>query len=214
MFKNLQPFLETGMGKAAIAVVLFILLILLGLIRTSNRQTKKVDIKAMTFSALMIALSTILGMITLYRMPQGGSVTAFRMLPIVLVGYYYGMRRGIIAGACLGFLDLTLNPFVIHPLQLLIDYPVAFGALGLSGAFHKKSNSLLPAYIIAVIGRWFFATLSGAIYFPEYAPEGFNGITWSLWYNFTYLGAEGLLTVIVLSIPILKHTFEDLKVRL
>ena len=55
--------------------------------------------------------------------------------------------------------------------------------------------------------------LSGVVFFGSYAPEGFSGLTWSLWYNLTYLGVEAVLTVIVLMIPAVRETLDRLGVQ-
>lgn len=153
----------------------------------------------------MIALVIILGQIKLFEMPQGGSVTLMSILPIVLCGYLLGTRRGVAEGICVGLLNLILGPYVIHPMQLLLDYPVAFGALGLSGLVRDRKNGLTLGYLVGLGGRYVCAVLSGIIFFGAYAPSGFNAVTWSLWYNLTYLAVEGAITVAVINIPAVKH---------
>ncbi len=210
MFENLQGFFESTSGQlitVGVIVILFILILI-------PEKNSKVDIKALTISALMIALAVGLGEIKLFQMPQGGSVTALSMLPIALCGYYLGTKRAVMAGICLGLLNLIFGPYVIHPLQLLIDYPLAYGAMGLSGIMRNRKNGLVSGYILGVIGRYFCALISGIIFFGSYAPEGFNAVTWSLWYNITYLGVECIITVIVISLPPVKKTLDSLKKRI
>ena len=199
----MQVFFESTTGKVAVAAVIIILLLLISM----GGKEKKTDIRALTVSALMIALAIVLGMIKLFSMPQGGSVTLFSILPIVVCGYLLGTRRGIMAGFCVGLLNLIFGPYVIHPVQLLLDYPIAFGALGLSGIARNSNNGLTKGYIIGIIGRYICAVLSGIIFFGEYAPENFNAVTWSLWYNFTYLAVEGAITLVVINIPAVKNMF-------
>lgn len=207
---NLQGFFESVTGQIATVVVIlfFFGIILLPGKKGSNRR---LDTGALTISALMIALATGLGLIKLFEMPFGGTVTAFSMLPLALCGYYLGVRKGVIAGFCVGLLNLIFGPYVIHPLQLLIDYPFAFGAMGLAGVFHNKKNGLAKGYLLGLFARYVCAFLSGVIFFGSYAPEGFNAVTWSLFYNFTYLAAEGALTLVIISLPPVKKVLEDLK---
>lgn len=190
----------------AVIVVLLILIMMGG-----KNSEKKTDIKALTVSALMIALATVLGQIKVFEMPQGGAVTLFSILPIAVCGYLLGTRRGVMAGFCVGLINLIFGPYVIHPVQLLMDYPIAFGAVGLAGITRNYRNGLTSGYIIGLIGRYICAVLSGVIFFGSYAPEGFNAWTWSLWYNLTYLAAEGLLTVLIINIPPVKNMFLNLK---
>ena len=206
----MQAFFESTTGKIAVIVVIMILLLLIAM----GGREKKTDVRALTISALMIALATVLGQIKIFSMPQGGSVTLFSILPIVVCGYLLGTRRGIMAGFCVGLINLIFGPYVIHPVQLLLDYPVAFGALGLSGLTANMKNGLTKGYIVGIIGRYICAVLSGVIFFGEYAPEGFNAWTWSLWYNLTYLAAEGVITLIVINIPAVKNMFNSFRAQL
>ena len=90
---------------------------------------------------MAIALATVIAtVIKLPSLPNGGSVTLFSMLIICLVGYWYGPVTGIIAAVAYGVLQFITGPYVVHPLQVLLDYPLAFGALGLSGFFYKRSG--------------------------------------------------------------------------
>ena len=203
----MQAFFESTQGKIAVIAVIVILLFLI----MRGGKDKKTDVRALTVSALLIALATVLGQIKIFEMPQGGSVTLLSILPIVVCGYLLGTRRGVMAGFCVGLINLIFGPYVIHPVQLLMDYPVAFGALGLSGLTRNTKNGLTKGYIIGIIGRYICAVLSGVIFFGAYAPEGFNAWTWSLWYNLTYLAAEGVITLIVINIPAVRNMFTRLK---
>jgi probable proton-coupled thiamine transporter YuaJ len=205
--EQLQGFFESTLGQ--ISVVAVIILLFFGILISGRK--KKPDTKAMVTSAILVAMSIALNQITLFQMPQGGSVTAFSMLPIVVCAYLYGVRRGMMAGMCVGLLNLIFNPYVIHPLQMLLDYPLAFGALALAGIMRNKKYGLISGYIIGVLGRYFCSVLSGVIFFGEYAQEGFNSLSWSLYYNITYLGVEGIATLIVLGIPAVRKAIEQFK---
>jgi len=167
--------------------------------------------RALTTTALMVALAMILTQIKIYEMPQGGSVTLFGMLPIILLGYLLGTRWGVLGGLVLGIINLMFGGYVIHPAQLVLDYLLAFAVMGLSGLVRNRKNGLTLGYIIGITARYICAFLSGWIFFGEYAPEGFNAVTWSLWYNFTYLAVEGVITLIVINIPAVKSQIARLK---
>ncbi|MBQ6621984.1 MAG: energy-coupled thiamine transporter ThiT [Mogibacterium sp.] len=203
----MQEFFDSAIGKVVVVLVIFVLMLVI----MRSGKDKKTDVRALTISALMIALATVLGEVKLFQMPQGGSITFFSILPIVLCGYLLGTRRGVIAGFCVGLLNLIFGPYVIHPVQLLMDYPLAYGALGLSGLARNAKNGLSIGYLIGLLGRYVCAVLSGVIFFGAYAPEGFNAWTWSLWYNLTYLAVEGILTLIVINIPPVRKLFLRLK---
>ncbi len=170
--------------------------------------------KILAISAILMALSVALGALTLFRMPQGGSVTPFSMLPIFIAAYYFGVSKGMLVGVGVGILNLLLNPFIIHPVQVLLDYPMAFGALAIGGVLrHRKKIGMIAGYLLGVLCRYIVAVLSGVIFFSAYAPENFNGLTWSLWYNLTYLGVEAAMTIAVLLVPAVRNTLEKLRLQ-
>ena len=171
-------------------------------------------IRAITTTALMIVLSLILDQIKLFHMPQGGSVTLLGKLPIVLLGYLLGVRWGVLGGVITGLLNIVFGGYIVHPVQLILDYVLAFGAMGLSGLVRDRKNGLTQGYIVSMIGRYICATLSGWIFFGEYAPENFSALTWALWYNLTYVGGEGILTLIVINIPPVRKMFERMREQL
>ena len=167
----------------------------------TNKQHSRNYTRNITTSALLIALAYVLSFVELFRMPQGGAVTLFSMLPIVLLGYVLGTRWGILGGAVLGLLNLLMGGYVIHPVQLFLDYILAFAAMGLSGLVRNKKNGLTLGYLVGIMSRYACAVLSGVVFFGEYAPENFNALTWSLWYNITYIAVEGIMTMILINIP-------------
>ncbi len=205
--EQLQGFFESTTGQ--ISTLVAILLLFLGILISGKE--KKADTKALAASAVLVALAIALNQIVIFRMPQGGSVTAFSMLPIVICAYIFGVRRGLMAGMCVGLIDLIFNPYVIHPIQMLLDYPLAYGALAFAGLMRTKKFGLMSGYVVGLLGRYLCAVLSGVIFFGEYAQEGFNALTWSIYYNITYLGVEGVITLIVLSIPSVRKSIEHLK---
>lgn len=219
----LQKFFESSGGKILIVAIVVALLILAAMVgrpkkkdgedSASSTGRSHFDTRAMVISALLIAMSFVLAQIRLFKMPQGGSVTAFSMLPIALCAYLFGTKRGVMTGACLGLINLMFDPYVIHPAQLLIDYILAFAALGIGGVFRNQKNGLIKGYLLGIFGRYVCAVASGVIFFGSYAPKNFNAWTWSLWYNLTYIAAEGIITVIVLYIPAVKKMFENARAK-
>ncbi len=205
--EQLQGFFESATGQV---VTVCVIMALFGVILISGKN-KKADTKALVLSAIFVALYLALDQIILFRMPQGGSITAFSMLAVTACAYLLGVRRGVMAGMCAGLIGLIFNPYVIHPVQLLLDYPLAVGALGIAGFFHKGKYSLLYGYLLGVLGRYICSFLSGVIFFGEYAPEGFNAFTWSLYYNLIYMGTEAAITLVILFLPPVRTTLQRLR---
>ena len=177
-------------------------------------KNKRNYTRMLTTTALMVALAIILDQIKLFEMPQGGSVTLFGTLPIIALGYLLGTRWGLLGGAVTGILNLIFGGYVIHPVQMILDYIIAFSVMGLSGLVRNRKNGLTKGYLLGVFCRYICAVISGVVFFGEYAPENFNALTWSLWYNITYLAVEGIMTIVVINIPAVKKMFERFKAQL
>ncbi len=206
-YENIQTFFESTAGQI---LTVAIILILFSLVFFAERN-KKFGAKVLAICALLTALAIILNQFTFFKMPAGGSVTFFSMLPVVLATYFLGLRAGIVSGFAVGLVALIFGPYIIHPLQLLLDYPFAYGALALGFYFRKIKYGLYATYLIGVLGRYIIAVLSGTIFFEEYAPEGFTGLTWALYYNITYLGIEALITLPIIFILYKTRVIDQLK---
>lgn len=167
---------------------------------TSRGTTMSVT-KKLVFSAAAVALAMITSYIKLFEMPMGGSVTLLSMLFICLIGYWFGPKYGLLAGLAYGLLQFVVDPYFVSLPQMLLDYPLAYGALGLSGFFSDKKYGLQIGYVAGVLGRFVFSTISGVVFFAAYAPEGWNPLVYSVVYQGSYLGTEGIITLIIISLP-------------
>lgn len=176
---------------------------------TETRRSSSKQIQFMVLCAILIALSIGLNQIKFLKLPLGGSVTLFSMLAGTLCGYFCGPRWGLLSGFALGLLNIAIGGYVIHPVQVLLDYILAFTAFGVSGFFNKQKNGLITGYIVAILLKWFFHFLSGFIFFKEYTPDGWNPIAYSAVYNIISIGVEGIMTIVLLILT--KKVFENLK---
>ena len=207
--ENFGKFFSSTAGKTTL--ILLISFSFLFIVFYFRKDEKIFSTKALTYSAILLALGISANQIKIFSLPQGGSMTLFSMIFIVFIGYMFGLRVGLIAGISFGLLNLLIKPEVYTPVQAIIDYILAFGALGLSGFFANKKDKLIFAYLISIIGRFVFAVFSGYVFFGSYAPEGWNPLLYSIWYNLSYIGTEGVITVLLLSIPVVRNTLENLK---
>ena len=183
---------------ALVAIMLAILLIVLAL-KKDNKQ--RMSAKELAFCAMAMALAVVTSFIKFASLPFGGSITLFSMFFICLIGYVYGLKVGIMTGIAYGMLQLVIGPYIYHPVQVLLDYPLAFGALGLSGVFSKRPNGIIPGYILGVAGRYICHVISGYVFFASYAPDGMNPMAYTLGYNATYIVPEMICTVVILCVP-------------
>ncbi len=155
--------------------------------------------KMMAMGAVCIALSSVLSMIKIWKMPQGGSITAASMLPLMLFSYVYGMGPGCLVGALYGVLQFIIEPYFLSLPQMLLDYPIAFGMMGLAGLFSKMDDEnlgLTVGVVLASAGRFVAAVLSGVIFFAEYAGDQ-NPWVYSIVYNGSYMLPECIICVIL-----------------
>lgn len=195
--------LEGGAGIVPYVVAIVALLALMLLI-LCTQDRKAWTSRRVAYAAMCLAMSFVLSMIKLFRMPQGGSVTPAAMLPLILFAMAFGPAQGLVVGCAYGLLQLIEDPYVIHPIQLLVDYPMAFGALALCCLARRLPGGDLPKLPVGVLlgylGRYLMAVLSGVVFFAEYAGEQ-NALVYSLVYNISYLGVEAVLACLI-SVPL------------
>ncbi len=202
-------YVPTTLGNICLVILILALLgIAMCFIR---KRSKKMTVKQLAFCAVSIALGTVLSYIKVFSFPTGGSITLLSMLIICLPGYWFGVGAGIMTGVAYGVLQMLIDPYILYPMQLVMDYLLAFGALGLAGLFARRKGGLIPGYITGVIGRYVFAVLSGWIFFGMYAWEGWNPLLYSVVYNGIYIFAEAIVTIVILLLPPVKKAMEIVK---
>lgn len=147
------------------------------------------DSKSIAYAAVCIALSFALSYIKFWEMPQGGSLTIASLVSLMIYSYMFGVRKGVLAGLIYGVLQAIQDPWLIHPAQFLLDYPIAFSAIGLAGTFAKvKALEKLPQVkfalgaVLASCIRFISHVLSGVFAFSEYSTLD-NVWVYSLGYN-------------------------------
>lgn len=175
------------------------------------KSNKTLEIRQLVFCAICLALAVVTSYIKIASLPFGGSITLFSMLFVSLPGYFYGPKVGIITGITYGILNFILGPYIYAPVQVLLDYPLAFGALGLSGFFSQRKWGLVIGYAAGVTGRYVFHVISGYVFFASYAPSGTNPLLYTLVYNLTYILPELVITIILLCLPAVRNGINQLR---
>lgn len=202
-------YVPTTLGNICLVILILALLgVAMCFIR---KRSKKMTVKQLAFCAVSIALGTVLSYIKVFSFPTGGSITLLSMLIVCLPGYWFGLGAGIMTGVAYGVLQMLIDPYILYPMQLVMDYLLAFGALGLAGLFAKRKHGMIPGYITGVLGRYVFAVLSGWIFFGMYAWEGWNPLLYSVVYNGIYIFAEAIVTIVILLLPPVKKAMEIVK---
>lgn len=179
---------------------------------------KKENLKKLTLSAMMIALSTVLSLFKLWEMPLGGAITPLSMVPVCLIGITYGTKYAIAPSFLYGVIQMMLSGIFGWGLTpailigaILFDYIFAFGVLCLSGIFSKSGTmGAVMGITVACILRFVCHFISGCIFFRSF--EIFNNpYLYSVAYNGTFMLPELILTVcgaiVLLKMPIIKKLF-------
>jgi len=157
------------------------------------------DTRVLTEAALAIALAFVLGLIKIFQMPFGGSIS-LEMVPLILLALRQGPFVGVVAGAAYGLLDLVVEPVALHPVQVIFDYPLAFGVLGLAGFFRPTVRGAVAGTVVAVLARFLCHFVSGVVFFASYAPEGWNPYLYSAAYNAGYLVPSLVIALVVVTV--------------
>jgi len=172
----------------------------------ANVDPSRWGARAIAEMAIAVVLCVVLGLFKPFQMPQGGSVS-LEMLPIIFIAVRRGLMPGVTTGLVYGFVQLTGlagAPFIYHPLQAALDYPLAFAAIGLAGLVPVVGwRSLWAAVAVGSAGRLFFHWLSGLLFFASYAPKWEAAWLYALTYNLFFLVPEALITAVCLW-PLLK----------
>ena len=206
--RDFRDFLRTDLGNLLIFIIAGIAFLVFASIYLKRA---KLSLRVMTYAGSAMALGFMLSFITIISMPQGGSVTPMSMFVVSLIGFWFGPAIGIVSGITYGLLQLIQGAHVIHPVQLLLDYPLAFGMLGLSGFFRRYKYGMYIGFTVGALGRFVMSTLAGWLYWLGAITPA------SLWasivYNGSYIFPEIALTFVVLTIPAMRNALNHIKAR-
>ncbi|MEZ4509037.1 MAG: energy-coupled thiamine transporter ThiT [Eubacteriales bacterium] len=161
----------------------------------------------LVYGALSITLAFVLSYFKLFSLPFGGTVTLLSMLPIFVYAAYFGPAYGFTAAFAFSLLQVVQGAYIVHPVQFILDYFVAFTLLGTASFFPK--NLPLGAAVAGFL-RMMASTVSGAVFFGAYAADyGFTNVwAYSLVYNFFSIGVDTILCVVVASLPPVQRLFK------
>jgi thiamine transporter len=154
----------------------------------------KINARLIAEIGLTLALGIVLHMIPIYQLPQGGRITPGSLVPIFVLSIRRGYKVGMLTGAIFGLLVYLIEPFFVHPIQFILDYPLAFSLLGISGVIRG-----IPAIgiIAGTICRLLSHIVSGVVYFSSYAPKGMNPWVYSISYNSSVILPDAILALLI-----------------
>jgi len=168
-------------------------------VNQTNKENRHIfSTKILAEIIVLVALAGALSFIShgFFRLPQGGSIN-LGMIPIFWLSLRRGWKIGIFAGAVFGIVDMTIEPFIVHLLQFILDYPLAFAVLGIAGFFRKYA---VVGVALGGFGRFICHFTSGIIYFANYAPQGMSPVVYSAIYNGTYIIPSIVICAIIIGI--------------
>lgn len=170
-----------------------------------RKDRKGFDSRTISYAAVCIAMSFALSYLAPIHLPYGGSVTIASLLPLMIYSYMFGVRKGVFAGAIYGLLQVIQDPWILHPAQLLLDYPIAFAGIGLAGMFRgvekfrkmPQVSFLLGALVGSAI-RYLAHLFAGVFAFGQFAADyGFDSDwLYSLTYN-SFVFADIAIAIVV-----------------
>ncbi len=147
--------------------------------------------------SLMLAFTILLNEVKLYHFPQGGSVTLGGMVPLLLLTHCYGARIGVLAGFLYGLVLILMDPFILHPVQVLFDYPLPHMAVGLAALFPRH---MMASVIAFYLGNFLCHFISGVVFFSSYAPDGMPAVIYSLIVNLSMAVPECVICCVILKL--------------
>ncbi|MGN7478440.1 energy-coupled thiamine transporter ThiT [Solibacillus silvestris] len=158
--------------------------------------------------AIFAAIGLVLDQISFKMWAQGGSIS-FVMIPIILMAIRWGLTAGLATGLLIGVMQMMFGAYIVHWLQAILDYGLAFTVVGLAALVRKPllqaslslNKGKMTLYIIigALIGgslRFVSHLLAGVIFFKEYAGDE-NVWTYSIIYNSSYMLPATVITAII-----------------
>lgn len=202
-------------GMIVSAVVFMAIMVVMWFVGDKRKMS---DTRSIVYGAISIALSFALSYARIFKLPQGGSVTFASLLPLMIYCCMFGTRRGLIVCTIYGVLQALQDPYIIHPMQFLLDYPLAFGLIGVSGIFmekgvfkDKKVVAFLLGGVIAVVLRYACHVCSGVFAFADYADldKYDTAIAYSLAYN-SFAFVDMLIALVAGSVMFVSKSFTAL----
>lgn len=217
LFKKLAGLEGTELIMLIVAAVVLAALIVFVAVRSAKNKKngtavgpRRTPTRIIVEGALCLAMAFVLSYIKLFSMPLGGSITLCSMLPIVVFGYMYGPAYGFTLAFAYSLLQIIQGAWIVHPVQFILDYFVAFTVLGLGSLFPK---SLPLGMAVSGVARMSCSVISGVVFFASSAAEaGYsNALLYSFVYNGSTIGVDTVMCVIVAALPPVARAVERIK---
>lgn len=178
-----------------------------------TNQSKK-NLYTLCECSVLIALAVVLSWVEIQLGPNGGSIN-FTMLPILILAYRHGILWGVSSGMVFGFIKCLIGGGIGWGLpSILLDYVLAYGAVGLAGIFKGKSWAIELTSFIGCFARYIIHFISGVTIYMITAPEEVtwfgeiaNPVLYSTLYNLVYMLPSSVVCIVLMALlrPVLKR---------
>ncbi len=174
-----------------------------------NANKLHLRVQALCEGAILLALAIVLNylsQIVFRSLPQGGSIT-LAMFPLLLYTHRWGLGKGLLCCFCYGVMDMLLGGYAWGWQSIIMDYLLAYTALGLGGLFRGKAWGIFPCVAVGCLGRFAVHHISGITLYRIIEPTGIEGLEslgvftnphiYSLVYNGAYMLPNLLIALVV-----------------
>lgn len=177
---------------------------------------RNTNLQAMIESAILAAFALVIDILPLsIKLPTGGSIS-FAMIPIFIIVYRWGFKMAFLGGLIWGLLQIVVgDAIIVTPIQVLIEYFVAFAFIGFAGVFYRpiqkallttnENNEgkkvigyIIVATFVGSFARYFCHFIAGIIFWGQYAPKGQSAVLYSLIVNGSVMIGSYILCTILL----------------
>jgi len=166
--------------------------------RTTN---KAITVKEMAEMGIAVALGVALSYLSkaIWSMPMGGTLE-LGIIPVLYIALKWGWRDGLIAGLALGFVTMATDWYFVHPVQIILDYPLPGLVLGIAGlSMFRRGNNWWKGVLVAGLARYACHVVSGVVFFASYAKDWHMApLIYSLAYNAAYVVPSIAIGILVL----------------
>ena len=156
--------------------------------------------------AVLIALAVALCWVEIQVGVFGGSID-FVMIPLFIIAYRNGALYGIGSGLVFGFIKCLIGGGIGWGLpSVLLDYVLAYGAVGIAGLFKEKFWAIELSTFIGCLARFAIHFISGVTIYMITVPTEVAGMTfanpvlYSTVYNALYMLPNTVIAIVVMSL--------------
>lgn len=154
--------------------------------------------------SVLIAMAVALCTVEIQIGALGGSID-FVMIPLFIIAYRHGAIYGVASGLVFGFLKCLIGGGIGWGLpSVMLDYVLAYGAVGLAGIFKEKFWAVELSAFVGCVARFAIHFISGITIYAITAPTEVAGATfvnpavYSLIYNMLYMLPNTIIAIVVM----------------